>query len=102
MGNVGLLEFLLLGAVLISIGVYGVLSRRNVITLVLALEIMFAGVNLSLAAIAYFTGTIQGVTLIFFVMAIAACETVLLLTLALLLSKQRATTDIHMLNTLQD
>ena len=67
-------QFLLLSAVLFSIGVYGVLARRNGVLVLMSIELILNAVNINLVAFAAFTGTIGGEVFALFVIAVAAAE----------------------------
>ena len=67
-------HYLILSALLFSIGTAGVFLRRNVITLLLSIEIMLNAVNLTFVAVGRFLGTVDGQIIVFFVMTVAAAE----------------------------
>ena len=67
-------SFLILSAVLFSIGTAGVFLRRNLITILLSIEIMLNAVNLTFVAVDRFLGTVDGQIIVFFVMTVAAAE----------------------------
>jgi NADH-quinone oxidoreductase subunit K len=66
--------YLILSAVLFAIGSAGVLIRRNIITILLSVEIMLNAVNLSFVAFGRAFGTAEGQIIVFFVMTVAAAE----------------------------
>lgn len=66
--------YLALSAILFTLGVLGVLIRRNAIVVFLSVEMMLNAVNLSLVAFSQFLGNIDGLILVFFVMSVAAAE----------------------------
>jgi NADH-quinone oxidoreductase subunit K len=66
--------YLLLSAVLFAIGVFGVLIKRNIITIFMCLELMLNAVNLSFVAFARLFSLVDGQVFVFFVMAVAAAE----------------------------
>ena len=66
--------YLLLSAVLFSIGTAGVFLRRNLITILLSVEIMLNAVNLTFVAVDRFRGVVDGQNNVFFVMTVAAAE----------------------------
>ena len=68
--------YLLLAAVLFSIGVVGVMVRRNPLVLFMCIELMLNAVNLTFVALARRNGDIGGQTTVFFVMVVAAAEVV--------------------------
>ncbi|MEI6222073.1 MAG: NADH-quinone oxidoreductase subunit NuoK [bacterium] len=100
MPNVGLLEILVLAALLIVIGIYGILSRKNLLTVLFATEILFSGINLTFASLSQATGTIQGATFVFFIMAITACETVVMLSLVFVYFRVTQSTSIEKMDQL--
>ena len=67
-------DYLILSAVLFAIGSAGVLIRRNIITILLSVEIMLNAVNLSFVAFGRALGTADGQIIVFFVMTVAAAE----------------------------
>jgi NADH-quinone oxidoreductase subunit K len=67
-------HYLLLSAVLFAIGTAGVFLRRNLITILLSIEIMLNAVNLTFVAVDRFLGAIDGQIIVFFVMTVAAAE----------------------------
>ena len=87
--------YLLLGAVLFSIGVVGVMVRRNPLILFMCVELMLNAVNLTFVALARRIGDIGGQSVVFFVMVVAAAEVVvgLGIVVAILRRKPNATTD---------
>ena len=66
--------YLALSAVLFAIGTVGVLTRRNLIVVFMAIELMLNAVNLSFVAFARNLGSVDGQVIVFFVMAVAAAE----------------------------
>ena len=67
-------SYLMLSAVLFAIGTAGVFLRRNVITILLSVEVMLNAVNLTFVAVDRFRGQIDGQIIVFFVMTVAAAE----------------------------
>ena len=67
-------SYLMLSAVLFAIGTAGVFLRRNLITILLSVEIMLNAVNLTFVAVDRFLGTVDGQIIVFFVMTVAAAE----------------------------
>lgn len=88
-------DYLILSAVLFTIGTAGVFVRRNLITILLSIEIMLNAVNLSFVAFGRAFGTVEGQIIVFFVMTVAAAEAAvgLALVIALYRLKQSAETD---------
>ena len=87
--------YLILAAVLFSIGTVGVLVRRNPLVLFMCIELMLNAVNLSFVALAKKLGDIGGQTTVFFVLVVAAAEVVvgLGIIVSILRKRPRATAD---------
>ena len=88
---VGLNHFLILSGVLFAIGTAGVFVRRNLITVLLSIEIMLNAVNLTFVAIGRFRGNVDGQIITFFVMTVAAAEAAVGLALVISLFRHRQT-----------
>ncbi len=84
-------QFLLLGAVLFCIGVYGVLARKNAVMVLMSIELILNSVNLNLLAFAVRTGSVDGNTFALYVIAIAAAEVGVGLAMVLLIYRNRRT-----------
>ena len=68
-------HFLILGAILFAISVAGIfLNRKNLIVLLMAIELMLLAVNLNFIAFAHFLGDISGQVFVFFILTVAAAE----------------------------
>ena len=93
--------YLGLSAVLFAIGVLGVLIRRNVIVIFMAIELMLNAVNLSFVALARSTGSMDGQVIVFFVMTVAAAEAAVGLAIILSMFRNRETTNVDELATLK-
>jgi NADH:ubiquinone oxidoreductase subunit K len=95
-----LAHYLALAALLFGIGVYGALTRRNAIGILISLELIFNAVTLNLVAISrYVTPTeIQGQIFTVFIIAVAAAESVLGLAIILAIYKRRATINADEMN----
>ena len=84
-------HYLLLSGILFSIGTAGVFLRRNLITLLLSVEIMLNAVNLTFVAIGRFNGSVEGQIITFFVMTVAAAEAAVGLAIVIALFRHRET-----------
>jgi NADH-quinone oxidoreductase subunit K len=84
-------HYLVLSGVLFSIGTAGVFVRRNVITILLSIEIMLNAVNLTFVAVGRYIGTVDGQIITFFVMTVAAAEAAVGLALVIALFRHRET-----------
>ena len=93
--------YLGLSAVLFAIGVLGVLIRRNVIIIFMAIELMLNAVNLSFVALARSSGSMDGQVIVFFVMTVAAAEAAVGLAIILSMFRNRETTNVDELATLR-
>ena len=87
-------HFLVLGAILFSIGALGVVIRRNVITMFMCVELMLNAVNLTLLTFARHFDQVDGQIFVFFVMTVAAAEAAVGLALIVALSRQTGSVDI--------
>jgi NADH-quinone oxidoreductase subunit K len=67
-------HYLVLSGLLFAIGATGVVLRRNLITMLLSIEVMLNSVNLSFVAFGHFLGTADGQIIVFFVVTVAAAE----------------------------
>ncbi|NQY56431.1 MAG: NADH-quinone oxidoreductase subunit NuoK [Ilumatobacteraceae bacterium] len=82
-------NFLLLGAVLFCIGVYGVIARRNAVLVLMSIELILNAVNLNLIAFALIKGTVDGQVFALYVVAIAAAEVGVGLAMVLMIYRNR-------------
>jgi NADH-quinone oxidoreductase subunit K len=83
--------FLVLSGILFSIGTAGVFLRRNLISILLSIEIMLNAVNLTFVAAGRYAGTVDGQIITFFVMTVAAAEAAVGLALVIALFRHRET-----------
>lgn len=90
--------YMALSAVLFVIGVLGVLLRRNVIVILMSVELMLNAVNLSLVALSQSMGDASGQILVFFVMAVAAAEAAVGLAIVIAIFRQRSSVDVIEVN----
>ena len=82
-------HYLILSAVLFSIGSTGVFLRRNVITLLLSVEIMLNAVTLTFVAVGRHLGSVDGQIIVFFVITVAAAEAAVGLAIVIALFRHR-------------
>lgn len=94
-------SYLALSAILFTIGVAGVLLRRNAIVVFMCVELMLNSVNLSLIAFSSYLGDITGQVLVFFVMAVAAAEAAVGLAIVISLFRNKQTVNIDEINILK-
>jgi NADH-quinone oxidoreductase subunit K len=93
--------YLGLSALLFTIGVVGVLTRRNAIVVFMCVELMLNSVNLTLVAFSSFLGDVTGQILVFFVMAVAAAEAAIGLAIVIALFRNKQTVNIDEINILK-
>ena len=87
-------NFLLLGAVLFCIGVYGVLARRNGVMVLMSIELILNAVNINLVAFGAMNDDISGQVFALFVIAVAAAEVGVGLAIVLLIYRNRQNIDL--------
>jgi NADH-quinone oxidoreductase subunit K len=85
--------YLLVSAVVFAIGVTGVLIRRNLIVVLMSIELMLNAVNLTFIAFARFLGSMEGQVAVFFVMSVAAAEAVIGLAIIISVFRHRQSLD---------
>ncbi|MFP6574131.1 MAG: NADH-quinone oxidoreductase subunit NuoK [Pirellulaceae bacterium] len=83
-----------LSGVLFAIGVFGFLARRNIILMLISIEIMLTAINISLAGFSQQLGNLDGQVLALFVIAIAAVEAAIGLGLLIALNRNQPGTDV--------
>jgi NAD(P)H-quinone oxidoreductase subunit 4L len=94
-------NFFLLAAVLFSIGVYGVLARRNAVMVLMSIELVLNSVNLNLVAFALMNNDVDGQVFALFVIAIAAAEVGVGLAMVLLIYRNRRSISLDELSELK-
>ncbi|MDP6415765.1 MAG: NADH-quinone oxidoreductase subunit NuoK [Gammaproteobacteria bacterium] len=93
--------YLGLSAILFSIGVVGVLLRRNAIIIFMSIELMLNSANLVFVAYAREFGTLDGQIMVFFVMTVAAAEVAVGLALIVAIFRSKASIDVDAVNLLK-
>ena len=86
--------YTILGAILFTIGVLGVLTRRNAIIIFMSIELMLNAVNLTLVAFAHALSSLDGQVFVFFVMTVAAAEVAVGLALIVAIYRTLGSTDV--------
>lgn len=100
-GTIPLDYYLWLSAMLFTIGVLGVLYRRNAIIIFMCIELMLNAVNLLLVAFSSFLNDASGQVFVFFIMAVAAAEVAVGLAILVMMYRNTKTIDINVLNRLK-
>ena len=86
-------HYLVLSAIIFTIGVIGVLIRRNLIVVLMSIELMLNAVNLTFVAFSNSLGSMDGQVIVFFVMAVAAAEAVVGLAIIISVFRHRQSLD---------
>lgn len=95
-------HFLILGAILFCISVAGIfLNRKNVIILLMAIEIMLLAVNMNFVAFSHYLGDIAGQVFVFFILTVAAAEAAIGLAILVVLFRNRRTINVEELDSLK-
>ena len=100
--GVPILWYLILSAVLFSLGVAGFVLRRNILTVFMCIELMLNEVNLTFVAFSHEWKEVNGHLFAFFVMVVAAAEAAVGLAIILTVFKNRSTLNIDEINTLKN
>ena len=83
-------HFLILGALLFAIGVVGIfMNRKNLIILLMAIELMLLAVNMNFIAFSHYLGDLSGQVFVFFILTVAAAESAIGLAILVVLFRQR-------------
>ena len=97
-----LLHFLILGAVLFGLSVAGIfINRKNVIILLMAIELMLLAVNMNFVAFSHFLGDTSGQVFVFFILTVAAAEAAIGLAILVVLFRNRRTINVDDLDTMK-
>jgi NADH-quinone oxidoreductase subunit K len=91
-------QYIVLGIVLFSIGVAGILLRRNLIVVFLSLELMLNSVNLMAAAFSSYMHDAQGQAFVFFIMVVAAAEIAVGLAMLVMIYRNTGSIDMNTLS----
>ena len=95
-------HFLALGAILFCLSVAGIfLNRKNVIILLMAIELMLLSVNMNFVAFSHFHGDLTGQVFVFFILTVAAAEAAIGLAILVVLFRNRQTINVDDLNTMK-
>ena len=100
--TVGLSHYLILGALLFAISVIGIfLNRKNVIILLMAIELMLLAVNLNFIAFSHYLNDIAGQVFVFFILTVAAAESAIGLAILVVLFRNLRTINVDDLDSLK-
>ena len=98
----GLHHYLIVSALLFSLGLLGVVARRNLFVIFMGLELMLNAANLALVAFSRYHNNLNGQVMVFFIITVAAAEVAVGLALIVALYRRRGTIQSDALNLLRD
>ena len=99
---IALSDFLILGALLFSLSVAGIfINRKNIIVLLMCIELMLLAVNLNFIAFSHFSGDIAGQVFVFFILTVAAAEAAIGLAILVVLFRNMHTINVADLDKLK-
>ena len=97
-----LAHFLVLGAILFAISIVGIfLNRKNVIVLLIAIELMLLAVNMNFVAFSHYMGDLAGQVFVFFILTVAAAESAIGLAILVVLFRNLDTINVDDMDTLK-
>ena len=100
--NITLGHYLTLGAALFAIAVVGIfLNRKNLIVLLMAIELMLLAVNLNFVAFSHYLGDMNGQVFVFFILTVAAAESAIGLAILVVLFRNKSSINVEELNELK-
>ncbi len=95
-------HYLILGAILFSIGVVGIfLNRKNLVILLMSIELLLLAVNINFIAFSYYLQDIAGQVFVFFILTVAAAEAAIGLAILIVLFRSRQTINVDELDSLK-
>lgn len=95
-------DFLILGAILFCISLAGIfLNRKNIIIILMAIELMLLAVNMNFVAFSHYLGSIDGQIFVFFILTVAAAEAAIGLAILILLFRNKRTISVDRLDSLK-
>jgi NADH-quinone oxidoreductase subunit K len=99
---IGLPHYLTLAGIVFSIAVAGIfLNRKNVIVLLMCIELMLLAVNFNFVAFSHFLGDLSGQVFVFFILTVAAAEAAIGLAILVVLFRERRSIDVEELDTMR-
>jgi NADH-quinone oxidoreductase subunit K len=101
-GMIGLSDYLVLSAILFCISVAGIfLNRKNVIILLMAIELMLLAVNMNFIAFSHYLNDIAGQVFVFFILTVAAAEAAIGLAILVVLYRNKSTINVEDLDAMK-
>ncbi len=100
--GISLYHYLMVGGLLFALSVVGIfMNRRNLIVLLMAIELMLLAVNMNFVAFSHYLGDMAGKVFVFFILKVAAAESAIGLAILVVLFRNRATIAVDELDTLK-
>ena len=97
-----LAHFLTLGAILFALSVVGIfLNRKNIMVLLMAIELMLLAINMNFVAFSHYLGDMHGQVFVFFILTVAAAESAIGLAILMLLFRTKSSINVDELNSLK-
>jgi len=99
---ISLTDYLVLGAILFALGVVGIfINRKNIILLLMCIELILLAVNTNFVAFSHFLGDTAGQVFVFFILTVAAAEAAIGLAIVVVVFRNRRTIDVKELDSLK-
>jgi NADH-quinone oxidoreductase subunit K len=99
---IALSDYLTLGAIMFSLSVAGIfLNRKNIIIILMSIELMLLSVNINFVAFSHFLGDLSGQVFVFFILTVAAAEAAIGLAILVVLFRNKRTIDVDELDTMK-
>lgn len=97
-----LAHYLTLGAILFALSMVGIfLNRKNIIVLLMAVELMLLAINMNFVAFSHYLGDMHGQVFVFFILTVAAAESAIGLAILMLLFRSKSSINVDELNSLK-
>lgn len=95
-------HYLTLAGILFTISIVGIfMNRKNIIILLMAIELMLLAINMNFIAFSHYLGDLNGQVFVFFILTVAAAESAIGLAILVLLFRNRSSIDVEAINTLR-
>ena len=99
---IALSDYLTLAAIMFSLSVAGIfLNRKNIIIIMMSIELMLLSVNINFIAFSYFLGDLSGQVFVFFILTVAAAEAAIGLAILVVLFRNKRTIDVDELDSMK-
>jgi NADH-quinone oxidoreductase subunit K len=99
---IALSDYLTLAAIMFSLSVAGIfLNRKNIIIILMSIELMLLSVNINFVAFSHFLGDLSGQVFVFFILTVAAAEAAIGLAILVVLFRNKRTIDVDELDTMK-